>query len=398
MAASLPETQYAVQLVGPDALRLNTSKPVPTPGPHEILVKVEAVGLCFSDLKLLKQFDKHARKTEIIGGIEPEVLKGIQSYQPGGLPTVPGHELVCRIVAIGDQVKQHQVGQRCLVQTDYRQLPTAGGSNAAFGYNFEGGLQEYTLLDERVVIAPDGDRFLIPVGEDKSASAVALVEPWACVEASYVTRERNTVKAGGRLLVVVAEGRQAKGVNECFSPDGEPAEVQTLLPSAVADLADESFDDIVYFGSDKATIDVLNDKLAVGGIINIVLGGRSIGQVVSVGVGRVHYGMTRWVGTVGDDAAESYRHIPATGEIRANDRVLVDGADARDSQRVPHPFGPECRGYGSGHTANRLVAAQGRTDGEEESCGFAVGQSPARAARRHFHLLCLDGPGRGAGR
>jgi L-sorbose 1-phosphate reductase len=231
MAASLPETQYAVQLVGPDALRLNTSKPVPTPGPHEILVKVEAVGLCFSDLKLLKQFDKHARKTEIIGGIEPEVLQGIQSYQPGGLPTVPGHELVCRIVAVGDQVKQHQVGQRCLVQTDYRQLPTAGGSNAAFGYNFEGGLQEYTLLDERVVIAPDGDRFLIPVGEDKSASAVALVEPWACVEASYVTRERNTVKAGGRLLVVVAEGRQAKGVNECFSPDGEPAEVQTLCPA-----------------------------------------------------------------------------------------------------------------------------------------------------------------------
>lgn len=323
---TVPGTQHAVQLVGPGALRLNTSKPVSTPGPHEILAKVEAVGLCFSDLKLLKQFDKHARKSEIVGGIDPEILNGMQGYSPGRLPTVPGHEVVCRIVAVGDRVKHHKVGQRCLVQADYRQLPTAGGSNAAFGYNFEGGLQEYTLFDERVVVAPDGDRFLIPAGEDRSASAVALVEPWACVEAAYATRERNTVQAGGRLLVVTADGRGAKGVADCFSPDGPPTDVQTFSPSEAARLPDEGFDDIVYFGSDKATIDVLNDKLAPRGIINIVLGGRRIGRLVSVGVGRVHYGMTRWIGTTGDRAAESYQHIPATGEIRENDRILVVGA------------------------------------------------------------------------
>ena len=323
---TLPESQHAVQLVGPGELTLNTSKPVPKPRPHEILVKVEAVGLCFSDLKLLKQFDKHARKTQIVGGIEPDVLKGIQSYVPGSLPAVPGHEVVCRVVAVGDQVKHHKVGERYLVQADYRQLPTAGGSNGAFGYNFEGGLQEYTLLDERVVVAPDGDRFLIPAGEEESASAVALVEPWACVEDSYVTRERNTIKAGGMSLVVVAEGREAKGLAECFSPDGEPAEVQTVSASEVAGLPDESFDDIVYFGSHKPTIDALNDKLAAGGIINIVLGDERVGQLVSVGVGRLHYGMTRWIGTTGDNAAESYKQIPASGEIRENDKILIVGA------------------------------------------------------------------------
>jgi len=322
----LPETQHAVQLVGPDESTLNPSKPVLVPRPHEILAKVEAVGLCFSDLKLLKQFDKHARKSEIVGGIEPEVLKGIQSYVPGRLPTVPGHEVVCRVVAVGGEVKHHKVGERYLVQADYRQLPTAAGSNGAFGYNFEGALQEYTLLDERVVMTPDGDRFLIPVGEEKSASAVALVEPWACVEASYVARERNTVKAGGRLLVVVPDGRAAKGVSECFSPDGEPAEVRTIPPAGLGELPDESFDDIIYFGSDKAAIDTLNDKLGGGGIINIVLGGERVGRPVSVGVGRLHYGMTRWVGTTGDNAAESYKHIPPTGEIRENDTILVVGA------------------------------------------------------------------------
>ena len=43
---------------------------------------------------------------------------------------------------------------------------------------------------------------LIPVPEDLSASALALVEPWACVEDSYVEKQRQTLKDGGQLLVV----------------------------------------------------------------------------------------------------------------------------------------------------------------------------------------------------
>ena len=43
-------------------------------------------------------------------------------------------------------VRHHALGERVLVQTDYRHLPTAS-SNAAFGYNFEGALQEYVVLD-----------------------------------------------------------------------------------------------------------------------------------------------------------------------------------------------------------------------------------------------------------
>ena len=42
----IPKSQYAVQLVGPDELILNKAKDVPVPGPHQILCRVEAVGLC----------------------------------------------------------------------------------------------------------------------------------------------------------------------------------------------------------------------------------------------------------------------------------------------------------------------------------------------------------------
>ncbi|MGD0388508.1 MAG: alcohol dehydrogenase catalytic domain-containing protein [Tepidisphaeraceae bacterium] len=322
---SLPRTQYAVQLVGPGQLKLNDAKEVFRPGPYQILAKVQCVGLCFSDLKLLKQFSAHARKSEITGGLSREVLKDIPSYVPGDKPTVPGHEVTCRIVAVGAKVTRHKVGERCLVQTDYRDLPTAN-SNAAFGYNFEGGLQEYVLMDERVVVEPGtGERFLIPAPEDLSASAIALVEPWACVEDSYVNRERQTIKAGGRLLVVADAGCRIEGLAEAIGKN-TPGSIREATVGEIASLPNEGFDDIIYFGASKEKIDVLNDKLAPRAIFNVVLGGQKIGKPVSAGIGRVHYGMTRWIGTTGNNAAESYENIPATGEIRPGEKMLVIGA------------------------------------------------------------------------
>ena len=340
---ALPKTQYAVQLVGPGELRLNTAKPVDVPGPHQVLGQIESVSLCFSDLKLLKQFSQHPRKSDVTGGLSPEVLKGIPSYVPGDKPTVPGHETVIRIVAAGDQVKHHKVGERCLVQADYRAFPTAG-SNAAFGYNFEGALQEYVILDERVIIDPvTGERFLIPVPEHLSSSAASLVEPWACVEDSYVSSERQCIRAGGKLAVVVDGDHSMRGLQESFSASGKPASISivcadgscrqlerlgipvTRLASA-AELPNGGFDDVVYFGHDRRVIEILNDKLGLSGIMNIVTAGHRIGQPVSVGVGRVHYGMTRWIGTLSAHACDAYKVIPATGEVRAGETLCVVGA------------------------------------------------------------------------
>ncbi len=340
----IPKKQYAVQLIGPSQLRLNKEKEVFTPGPTQVLAKIEAVGLCFSDLKLLKQFTEHVRKGEVVSGISQQALSEIPSYVPGAKPAVPGHEGVCRIVAVGEKVEHHKVGERCLIQTDYRDIRTAS-SNAAFGYNFEGALQEYVLMDERIIMDPHtNERFLIPVGDKMSASAVCLVEPWACVEDSYVSPERRNIKNGGKMLVVAEAGHKIEGIKEILSSKNMPAsltvvvasdeqrEVLEGLPvpligaSNVSDLANEAFDDIVYFGAAKKTIEILNDKLAGKGIFNIVLGGKKIGEPVSVGIGRVHYGLTRWIGTAGTSAVESYRHIPSTGEIRAGETVEVVGA------------------------------------------------------------------------
>lgn len=355
---TIPATQHAVQLVGPGELKLNTSKPVETLGPYGILGKVEAVSLCFSDLKLLKQFTDHPRKSELVSGLPSDILPTLAGYVPGSKPTVPGHECVLRIVAIGEKVRHHKVGERCLVQADYRRLRTAG-SNGAFGYNFEGALQEYVALDERVVVdGATGERFLIPVPDNLSASAIALVEPWACVENSYVTPERQAVKPGGRMAVVVESGHAAQGLAECFAggkpgtlvwvgADAPPAPsvagIGVTRADSPAALANEGYDDIVYFGAVKQAIEILNDKLAAGGILNIVTAGQTIGQPVSVGVGRIHYGMTRWIGTLSAMAHEAYRTIPATGELRDGDSLCIVGAGGPMGQM--HVIRDVCTGH-----------------------------------------------------
>ncbi len=296
--------QRAVQLTGPDTLLLNENKSVPVPGPHQILARVEVTGLCFSDLKLLKQFDGHGRKSEVVTVLDKSTLEEIPSYVPGTKPAVPGHETVVRIMEVGESVRSVKPGDRCLVQTDYRWLKTAD-SNAAFGYNFEGALQEFVLMDERVITSPEGESMLIPASDELSASAVALVEPWACVEDSYVVSERQSQLSDGRSLTV-----------DCSSFD----------ISDLDDIPDESKDDIVFLGADADLLERVFPKLAKNGLINIVQRGGGFGRPVTTPVGRVHYGGVRITGTTGNDPDKGYAAIPPNGEIRAGDVINVVGA------------------------------------------------------------------------
>jgi threonine dehydrogenase-like Zn-dependent dehydrogenase len=334
----IPETQYAVQLVSADELALNKSKEVFRPGRHQILCRVEAVGLCFSDLKLLKQFSSHVRKSEIVSGIDPEILKEIPSYVPGKKPTVPGHETVVRIEAVGRGVEEFKPGERYLVQTDYRWLHTAS-SNGAFGYNFEGALQEYVLMDERVITSPEGESMLISVSEELSGSAVALVEPWACVEDAYASRERTSLRADGQMLVVADVEVSEDVFGNLFNRYGRPTEITWISKSPpveldvpvkrdanISGLADAGYDDILYFGSDANTVESLFAKVAAGGFLNIVLCGGKLGRDVVTMVGRVHYGGIRIVGTRGSEPAESMEVIPEGDEIRPGDKINVIGA------------------------------------------------------------------------
>jgi len=455
--ASIPDTQFAIQLVGPGELTLNVNKPIHHCGPHQILVKTEAVGLCFSDLKLLAQFSGHVRKSDVLTGLGTEILAEIPSYVPGEQPTVPGHEVVCRVVEVGNLVEHYKNGDRFIVQADYRTLKTAG-SNGAFGYNFEGGLQEYILLDERVIGDPDVPAgYMIRVDDSRGDSAVALVEPWACVENSYASPSRQSLKPGGKLLLAIDNIQAAVAATEFAQSaessisfwtsdqahmaklaswvgnDAEPQSdgiesdqpedegriagegdleneivhaetvnpADTSLPGDKIDnlesIPDESFDDIIYFGHDAAKIEILNDKLAKNAILNIVLSGETIGKPVTVGVGRIHYGGTRWIGTTGSNPAESYKMIPVNGEIRPHDRILIAGAGGPMGQmHVIRDISAGLDGVrivatdvddNRLHTVARKVEAIGKSD-----AGFSTANSRALPADELFSYFGLMAP------
>ena len=319
--SQIPAHQHAIQIVGVDEIIINDSKPVDEVGPHQMLLQVEACGICFSDTKLLHAFDSHPRKSDVVEGIAAEALAEIPGYKPGSQPTVPGHEPVGRIVAIGSEVTHFAVGDRVLVQADWKHLRTAK-SNGAFGYNFEGALQEFVVIDERCVISPSGEEFLIHVTDGPSAAAIGLIEPWATVEGSYAWAERNHVLAGGRLLVVT-DGATA-GL-EALTAEHAPVETITVAPGEVAGLGG-TFDDIVYYGSDAAVIEALAALLGTRSVFCIVLDGGRIDRKVALDIGRVHYDFIRFVGTTGSDPAEGYAWIPATGELRDGDKVAIMGA------------------------------------------------------------------------
>lgn len=372
--SQFPTTQHAIQFTGVDEVVVNTSKPVDGIGPTQMLFEVEACGICFSDTKLLHAFDSHPRKAEVVAGMDLDALAEIPGYAPGDKPTVPGHEPVGRVVAVGDEVKHFKVGDRLLVQADWKHLPTPK-SNAAFGYNFEGALQEYVVIDERCVVSEDGEQYLIPVSEGPSAAAIGLIEPWATVEGSYAWRERNHVADGGRLLVV-SDG-DAHGIDG-LTADHEPAETVTTTPGDIAPLAGQVFDDIVYYGSDADVIEALTPLLGSRSVFCLVLGGGRIGRDVKLDIGRVHYDFIRFVGTVGDDPADGYSWIPETGELREGDRTAILGAVGPMGQM--HMI----RAITSGIAIASLTATGRRTERLENLRDMVDGMAREKGIETHY--------------
>ncbi|GIV78089.1 MAG: erythritol/L-threitol dehydrogenase [Litorilinea sp.] len=84
---SLPKTMAAVVCHGPEDYRLE-EYPTPTPGPGEVLLRVESVGICASDLKCYMGAPLFWGTGDTPGYCQP--------------PVIPGHEFVGRVVALGE--------------------------------------------------------------------------------------------------------------------------------------------------------------------------------------------------------------------------------------------------------------------------------------------------------
>ena len=66
--------------------------PDPEPSPEEVVLRVKACGVCYTDVKVSKGLVAATR-----------------------LPHIMGHEIAGDVVEIGDSVKDVKIGDRCLV-------------------------------------------------------------------------------------------------------------------------------------------------------------------------------------------------------------------------------------------------------------------------------------------
>ncbi|WP_114558510.1 alcohol dehydrogenase catalytic domain-containing protein [Desertihabitans aurantiacus] len=190
MSEPLPDRMQAVVVHGPEDYRLE-EKDVPRPGPGEMLLRVEAVGVCASDLKCYHgaaKFwgDEHR---------EPYVQVGRS----------PGHEFVGEVVAGDEEAFAHHrvaIGDRVaceqIVPCEECRYCRRGqywmcGPHDMFGFkNFDGAMAEYVLVPIRARVHQ--------VSKQLEPHHAAFAEPLSCalhaVERANIKFEDTVVVAG----------------------------------------------------------------------------------------------------------------------------------------------------------------------------------------------------------
>jgi threonine dehydrogenase-like Zn-dependent dehydrogenase len=235
-------------------------RPEPTiQAPHDVIVAIEACGICGTDVQILKVPPGH----------------------PATPGTIMGHEFIGRVVAAGDgaALADVRVGQRVVVDPDPKCgvcAPCRAGrpanclNIAALGIFRDGGLAA-------LVNVPSGAVY--PIAESVPAEVGALVEPLACVvngtnRAAVRPGESVVVfgagaigclftavlKAAGAAPLIVVEPTatrrevaRAAGADHALAPDDFAISRTDLLPQG-ADVVIDAVGSVLPAALDVATM------------------------------------------------------------------------------------------------------------------------------------------------
>jgi L-iditol 2-dehydrogenase len=323
----IPSTMRAALLHGIADLRVETV-PVPEPAPTEVLVRVDACGICPTD----------ARKYTI-------------GVNDGAYPFNLGHEWVGRVVAVGGRLEGLTPGE------------------LVYGDTYAG-YAEYATIAAR----PEGmSRGALPLGELPVERAV-FVEPLA--DCLHAVHDQAGVSEGDRVAVI---GAGAMGLQMTAAAARAGARVLVMEPRAdrralaerlgadLAVAADDWRAAATAGGAPTAIIvtvgrgDVVADAVhacAPGGRVVLFAGFGDEG-VASIDLNRLHYEEislvgSEWVGVPPHQRLERYdqaRELLAGGELRLEELVSdhvglagIDGAlravrEQRSLKTIVYPGG-----------------------------------------------------------
>jgi threonine dehydrogenase-like Zn-dependent dehydrogenase len=306
--------------------------PLPVYGPDELLVRHDAVGLCFSDIKVIRLGEDH-----------PRIYRDMQAE-----PVILGHEVTMTVVGVGQNLRdQYQVGDRFIIQADV----FVDGVGYAYGYEIQGGLSQYNVIDQRILNGDHGN-YLIPVRPGTGYAEAALTEPWACVIAAYQLTYRTSLKPGGTAWIIGAPGIGAgtvpvytisHGFDQASHPDhllltNVPArfsswlrERAAALGAAVTDVSDLAnppvtpIDDITVLGADPGVVEAASPHLGHFGVMALVAD-TPTPRRVAVDIGRIHYDRWVYVGSTDPDIALAYRVTPVRSTLKPGGKAWFVGA------------------------------------------------------------------------
>jgi 2-desacetyl-2-hydroxyethyl bacteriochlorophyllide A dehydrogenase len=191
--SNLPEKMKALVAYAPGDYRLE-EVPVPRAGEQEIVIKVEACGVCAGDIKAY-----HGAPSFWGGEGNPPYIKA---------PVIPGHEFLGTIVEIGPNVKgDFKIGDRviseqivpcweCKFCKTGRYWMCQKHDLYGFQNNVNGGMAEYMKFTKEALV------YHVP--KDIPTEKAILIEPYACsyhcVDRARISNEDFVVLSGAGTL------------------------------------------------------------------------------------------------------------------------------------------------------------------------------------------------------
>jgi L-iditol 2-dehydrogenase len=271
----IPDTMSASVLVEAGRIALE-ERPVPSPAPDEVLVKVTAVGVCGSDVHFYRD-----------GHLGDWVVEE---------PLVLGHESGGTIVAVGAEVDPARVGQRVSIEPQH---PSPGSRETLRGdYNLDPHMRFYAVpgtdgaFQEYVTIQ---DHFAHAIPDRVSDHAAALMEPLsvaiaAARKAGFAPGQRVLVTGAGPVGIAIVQVARAYGITEIVVSDVASARRDAALRFGATAVVDPTAAD-AHIPSVDAFVDASGAAPAVRAGIEALRPGGT-GVLVGMGLPEIAFPVT----------------------------------------------------------------------------------------------------------
>ena len=251
-------------------------RPMPEPGPGNVLVRVRACGICGSDLHYFHHIDKMIERVRDLGAPTVEMERTVREGP------VLGHEFVCEVVDFGAETERRlPVGARVASMP----FVIKNGTSVLVGSNPEtpGAYAEFMVLTESL---------LLNVPDEVPDEAAALVEPVGiavhAVNKAQLNGDETAVVVGcGPIGLAVAAVLKARGFRHIVAADLSPKRRELagqLGATVVVDAAKESVVARASALTPGATLVIFENTGAPGMLHRTVLEAPAGTQVVVTGI------------------------------------------------------------------------------------------------------------------